>query len=307
MAPEWEEVFNLWAESPGTAEQQRSENAVREVRTAIGKSTALRMRGIRTFVQGSYRNRVTVRRDSDVDVGVMCHDAFLPQYPRGMTHADFGNSDSQYSFSQFKDELEWALVSHFGRTSVVRGNKSLTVRENGYRVEADVAPFFEFRKYERNKSYVAGVALFTDKGIRIENFPERLLDSWPSIPLHYENGVAKNRETSRRFKGVVRILKRLRNNIAESGNHTVQTVPGYLIECLTWNVPNQVFFSDSLCARVQAVLAYIWRNTREDSLCNSWREVDNIKNLFQPAQPWTREAAHAFADAPLRNLGMQTR
>ena len=307
MAPAWEEIFNLWAESPGTAEHQRSENAVHEVRTALGKSTSLRMRGIETFVQGSYRNRVTVRQDSDVDVGVMCHDVFEPQYPWGMTRADFGHFDSGYTFSQFKNELEEALVLHFGRTSVTRGNKSLTVRENGYRVEADVAPFFEFRKYEHNKSYVAGVALFPDKGIRIENFPERLLDSWPSIPLHYENGVTKNWETSRRFKGVVRILKRLRNNIAESGNHTVQSVPGYLIECLTWNVPNQEFFSDTVCARVQAVLNCIWRNTREDSSCSSWREVDNIKNLFQPTQPWTREAAHAFADAALGYLGMQTR
>ncbi|MXW83867.1 MAG: nucleotidyltransferase [Rhodothermaceae bacterium] len=262
------------------------------------------------FVQGSYRNRVTVRRDSDVNVGVMCHDAFLPQYPRGMTHADFGNTDSQYSFSQFKDELEKALVLHFGRTSVARGNKSLTVREHTNRVEADVTPFFEFRDYE-NKTpyvqYVAGVALFTDGGKRIENYPEQLLPYWPSIPLHYENGIAKNRETLRRFKGVVRILKRLRNTIAESGNNMVQSVPGYLIECLTWNVPNQEFLRDSLCARVQAVLAYVWSNTREDSLCNSWCEVDNTKYLFHWTQPWTREAAHAFADAALRYLGMQTR
>ena len=307
MMPEWEEVFDWWAKPPGMEEQQRSENAVRAIRDAIDRSSLLRARGIQPFVQGSYRNRVTVREDSDVDVGVMCHDVFEPQYPRGMTGADFGHFDSGYSFSQFKNELEEALVLHFGRTSVIRGNKSLTVRENRFRVESDVAPFFEFRKYEHNKSYVAGVALFTDKGIRIENFPEQLLPSWPTIPLHYENGVAKNRETSRRFKGVVRILKRFRNQIAESGNRTVQSVPGYLIECLTWNVPNQEFLSDSLCARVQAVLTYIWRNTREDSLCSSWREVDNIKNLFQPAQPWTREAAHAFADAALRNLGMQTR
>ena len=310
MRSEWEEVFNLWAKPPGNAEQQRSENAVRAIRAAIDNSSLLRTRRIKAFVQGSYRNRVSVRQDSDVDVGVMCHSTCLMQYPRGMTHADFGNTHSQYSFSQFKGELEEALVSHFGRTSVTRGNKSLTVRENTYRVEADVAPFFEFRDYENIEpymQYVAGVALLTDKAVRIENYPEQLLPDWPPILLHYENGVAKNQATFRRFKSVVRILKLLRNSMADGGIIAAQSVPGYLVECLTWNIPNREFFRDSLYARVQAVLAYIWSNTREDSLCSLWREVDNIKNLFHPMQPWTREDAHNFVDAALRNLGMQMR
>ena len=298
-----ENTLYNWAQPPGATEQQRSENAIRAIRAAIGgRSSFLRTRKIKAFIQGSYRNRVTVRQDSDVDVGVMCHDGFLAQYPRGMTRADFGHSALEYSFSQFKNELEQALVSHFGQASVTRGNKALTVRENSYRVEADVAPFFEFRRYERDQSYVAGVALLTDKGIRIENFPEKLLPYWPTRPLHYENGVAKNRDTYRRFKGVVRILKRLRNRMANAGNNTATVVPGYLLECLSWNVPDGKFDRSSLTGRVQTVLDYLWSNTRVDWLCNSWREVDNIKSLFHASQPWTREAAHAFVDAALRDI-----
>lgn len=66
---------------------------------------------------------------------------------------------------------------------------------------------------QRWQSYRAGVALIPDRGDRIENFPERLVNHWPDIPLHYENGVRKNDRTTRRFKGVVRIVKKLRNNI----------------------------------------------------------------------------------------------
>ena len=47
--------------------------------------------------------------ESDVDVGVMLYDDSLAQYPEGKKHSDFGNSDANYPFTQFKNELEEAL------------------------------------------------------------------------------------------------------------------------------------------------------------------------------------------------------
>lgn len=83
-----------------------------------------------------------------------------------------------------------------------RGNKAFNIRENSYRVEADVVPFFEYRRYWDDGRYQAGVALIPDNDWqRIVSFPERLLDYWPVTPLHYENGVTKNADTARRYKG----------------------------------------------------------------------------------------------------------
>ena len=305
MTRDWETTFHSWAQPPGKTEQQRSENAIRAIRKAIDDSSALRGRQIRVFEQGSYRNRVTVRQDSDVDVGVMCHDCFLSTYPDGMTNADFGVVDVDYSFSQFKNELENALVTRFGRAAVSRGNKALTVRENTYHLEADVAPFFEFRQYRKNKSYRAGVALIPDTGGRVENYPERLLTEWPSVPLHYENGVSKNTATAKRFKGIVRILKRLRNEMADGGNSTAKSIPGYLLECLSWNVPDGEFDRETWDGCVQAVLRHTWSNTKEDSLCKLWCEVDDIKYLFHPTQRWTRTIAHAFIDEAWSHVGVR--
>jgi len=39
------------------------------------------------------------------------------------------------------------LVDRFGRAVVKRGNRAFNIRENTYRVEADVVPLFEFRQY----------------------------------------------------------------------------------------------------------------------------------------------------------------
>lgn len=304
---DWEATFGRWAQPPGKAEEERCENAVGAIRNAIARSSALRDRSVKVFVQGSYRNRVNVRQDSDVDVGVLCHDVFLSQLPAGKSQAEFGIVDAAYGFAQFKSELEDALVAHFGRAAVTRGNKAFDIKANSYHVEADVAPFFEFRRYLENGGFLAGVALIPDDGgRRIENFPERLVDNWPGVPLHYENGVSKNTETGRRFKGVVRILKHVRNEMSEQGHATARSIPRYLLECLAWNAPNACYEGYTWDARVQAVLLHLWSSTKDDAACKSWCEVDDIKYLFHPSQPWTREQAHAFANAAWDYVGVRS-
>ena len=304
MASDWEDTFSFWAQPPSKTEEQRSENAIRGVRTAVNGSSKLNQRNIKVFVQGSYRNRVNVRQDSDVDLGVMLYDWFLAEYPEGKTHADFGNFAGDYGYTQFKNELEEALVDRFGRAAVKRGNKAFNIRENTYHVEADVVPLFEFRQYWESGNYRAGVALLTDQGRLIENYPERLVDYWPSTPLHYENGNSKNMVTRRRYRGLVRILKKIRNEMEDAGSSSAKAIPGYLIECLCWNVPNAAFTGPTWDARVQAVLMHLWSNTKDDASCKSWCEVDAIKHLFHVLQPWTRAAANAFILDAWSNVGI---
>ena len=301
---DWEKAFNFWAQSPSKTEEERSENAIGAIRNAVKGSSKLNHRKTKVFTQGSCRNRVNVRQDSDVDVGVMLYDYFLPQYPAGKTKADFDVIDVDYSFSQFKDELEEALVAHFGREAVTRGNKAFNIKENTYHVEADVVPLFEFRQYLEQGGYRAGVALRPDKGGLIENYPERLLDRWPQTPLHYENGNFKNTATSRRYRGLVRILKKIRNELEDAGSSSAKAVPGYLLECMTWNAPKETFSGATWTARVQAVMLYLWSNTEDDSTCKTWCEVDGIKDLFHGSQPWTRAAANAFIFEAWSHVGI---
>ena len=303
MTRDWEGIFSAWAQPPAQTEEQRSENAIRGIRNAISHSSKLKQRRLKVFTQGSYRNRVNVRNDSDVDIGVMLYEYFLWQVPEGKTPADYNIRLGDYSFSQFKDDLEDALVAHFGRAAVTRGNKAFSVRGNTYHVEADVVPLFEFRQYWEHGDYRAGVALLTDKeGRKIENYPERLVDYWPQTPLHYENGNSKNTATTRRYRGLVRILKKIRNEMESADSSSAKAIPGYLLECMTWNVPNVTFAGATWDARVQAVLRHLWYN---DMNCGSWFEVDGIKYLFHTSQPWTRAAAHTFIGEAWNFVGVR--
>ncbi len=306
MNREWENTFGHWAKPPGKTEEERSENAIKAIRNAIAKSDKLNRRSIKVFVQGSYRNRVNVRKESDVDLGVLCDESFIPFYPEGTTKETFGNVSAGYTYTRFKDELEEALVDYFGRGSVYRGNKAIDIKENSYHVDADVAPFFEYRRYWTDGSYRCGVALIPDRGGRVHNYPERLLESWPHTPLHYENGVSKNTETGRSYKGVVRIMKSLRNEMEESGEAAAKPIPGFLLECMVWNAPNTCFSHDTWDGDIQAVFQYLWSNTKDDESCKNWHEVNDIKYLFHATQKWTRAQAHAFVDSAWDYVGVRT-
>lgn len=81
MTKNWESTFASWAQGPSATEKERAENAERQIRKAIQTSDKLKNRNIKVFTQGSYRNRVNVKKDSDVDVGVLCYDTYFPEYP----------------------------------------------------------------------------------------------------------------------------------------------------------------------------------------------------------------------------------
>jgi hypothetical protein len=288
MSRDWESVFSRWAQGPSKTEQERAENAERQIRQAIQSSSKLQNRDIKVFTQGSYRNRVNVRKDSDVDIGVVCFDTFFPEYPDNNVKVEINErfSDGTYTYLTFKNELEDALVARFGRVSVSRGSKSFDIKENSYRVESDVAAFFEHRRYLSATKYLSGVEMRPDdeKPFRVRNWPDQ----------HYQNGVSKNDATSRRYKRIVRVLKTLSNEMSEIGVKSAKEAPSFLVECLVFNASNSCFEYSSYTSMVKAVLAELFINTLSDEKCSEWGEVSELKYLFKGAQPWTRQGAHQF-------------
>jgi len=281
---DWETTFNAWSQPPGQAEQERCANAEQAIKNAIKSSNILKSRDIRVFTQGSYRNNTNVRKESDVDVAVVCYDVFFSDLPTGKTRENFGIIDGNYDYPQFKNEVGQALVDYFGSTSVTRGNKAFNIRENSYHVEADVAPFFEHRRYQENGTYISGVELRPNNGGRVINWPQQ----------HYDNGVLKNNATNRRFKSLVRIFKSLCNYMSEKKIAEAKPIAGFLLECLIWNVPNDNFGHSSYSDDVRACLIFLYNNTKSDDTCKEWGEVSELKYLFRAGQKWTREQANTF-------------
>jgi hypothetical protein len=213
-----------------------------------------------------------------------------------MKASDFGiSTPADYPYAAFKNDLQTALISHFGSSAVIRGNKAFDIHENTYRVSADVVASLEYRRYETEGSYLEGISFQPDAGWRIINWPEQ----------HYENGVAKNDRTKRSFKALVRIFKRLKGEMEGAGFESARNVPSYLLECLVWNVPDTGFEHPTRRADVRYALAHLFNETRTDSTCNEWGEVNELKYLFREGQPWTRQDANRFLDDAWNHIGFE--
>lgn len=295
MNQQWQDKFSFWAQSPSKTETERAENAEQMVRNAIKASSALNTRDIKVFAQGSYRNRTNIRRESDVDIGVVCRDSFFHAYPEGATGEAFGNEPATYLYDQFKSDVGAALTNYFGAGAVTRGDKAFDIKETSHHVEADVAPFFEHRRYAASGTFTPGVELRPASGqpLRIINWPEH----------HYANGNAKNDRTRRSYRALARILKSLRCEMEDDGIAAAKPVGSFLCECLIWNVPDSYFSNSTYGEDLKSALGYLYVNTSKEDSCKEWGEVSELKYLFRPQQKWTRQQANDFVLAAWQYVG----
>jgi hypothetical protein len=297
MSAEWETKFRNWSAAPGTTEQARQENAERMVREAIRDHKNFANHDVRTILQGSYRNSTNVKRESDVDICVCCMDTFF--YDLSQANYDFTDaqiSPSPYLLTDFKAEVEAALVAKFERKGVKAGNKAFELRENSYRVDADVVAAFAYRSYRRShnglvypgspKPFIQpeGTRFFTSKFEEIINWPEQ----------HYSNGLAKDIRTRGRYKAIVRSLKSLKFNMEENGDDQASKVPSYLVECLVYNVPDDSLRGESFYQNVRDCLGYAYEAATDTKL-SQWQEVNGLKPLFDSQQRWDKNLVSTFA------------
>jgi len=205
-----------------------------------------------------------------------------------LTDAQLGLSNASYQYAQYRNEVHQALVTYLGAQGVTRGNKAFDVHANTYRIDADVVACFEYRLYQRNSddsiSYASGTAFLPDKGGLIFNWPQQ----------NYDKGVAKNDATSRFYKPSVRILKRLKNEMAEAGNASCAGAPSFLLESLLYNVTDDAFQETTWVGTLHRLLVETHSMLNSDERSGNMVEVNGIKYLFRAGQPWTREGAKAF-------------
>lgn len=303
MARDWEATLRTWAQRASNAEDDKRQRTERAITTALNAISDIRPRPIHVYAKGSYANNTNIRLDSDVDVaveytGVQYYD--FEHDLAGMTGAEAGftAATDAYGPEQFKNDVERALVSGFGKAAVTRGNKAINLREQTNRLAADVVPCYTYRRYYRRSSQGGllshkGTQLFPDRGFRIVNWPQQQLDQ----------GTAKNNATSRRYKRIVRCLKNLENELCEKG--LIKEAPGYFAECLVYNVPNEYFNHTTYLADMRAVLAHLFNSTIRQEDCADFVEVNGLKWLFRSSPRLTWQDAHRLVAAGWDYMGLE--
>lgn len=226
---------------------------------------------ITVFVQGSFANNTNIKAHSDVDIAVINEGLFKTKYRSGVTDANYGFVVSSNTAQQFKDEVQSALEAKFGG-DVVRGNKSIKVSGNSYRVDADVVPALRYRDYSNDwnndeSNFEGGIVIVPDSGKAIINYPEQ----------HIELGRKKNNETNFYYKKMVRIAKKMKLLMEDNGYLSAKKVSSFFIESLVWNIPNLYFTKySSLKYIFEEVVQYLKTNKTRLS---QFKEANGIKAL----------------------------
>jgi hypothetical protein len=163
------------------------------------------------------------------------------------------------------------MTNAFGSGKVdTSPDKHIDVAAGSTTLDADVVPCFALERYDAPYVSHSGHRIYPKSGGHVDNYPKQ----------NYDNGVAKNTATSRRYKEIVRCVKRLVSELYDDGVIS-RDYPGYLLECLVYNVPNDRFGHFRRYDDMQAVLRYLRNGLMDQSVYEAWTEPSELLMLFR--------------------------
>ena len=240
------------------------------------------------FLQWSYANSTNIKEDSDVDIVVCRNNIHRDNFwfmGRNSNYLSQYNIDySRKSFYDFKIKVERALFWEFWN-SITRKNKCLRLDISNYNlVNADIVPTYELHKFINDWRYYPWIALFSDDGTYIENFPK----------MHQKNWEEKNQRTNWMYKDMVRLIKNCKAYYSDIYNDNSKVISSFMIENCLWNIESNIYLTNywtktNLC---NCVIKELLRK-----LQHPWdfREICNLRKLFDWANnKYTPQQVQSF-------------
>jgi len=232
------------------------------------------------FLQGSYKNATNLQRDSDVDLVVQLSARVQTQVValRGnRLERDESHIIAYRKWRSFRDHTLNALRAAYGTDTVTSGRKSLTISRGPIPANADVVVTLH---------YEGGLAFFLPD-------EHRWVVSYPQ--LHYERGISKEESTNKRYKRVIRMFKATRNYLIKKNMIEEDTAPSYFIECLLYNVPDELF-RPKLVQSYEGIVGYLSTANLQRFKCQNGK-----RELFgSSGDLWNVNKARKFIRALVR-------
>src|SRR3989338_340465 len=109
-----ENQLEVWASAPSEREEVKCQTAVSQIKGCVERAYGQQ---VTIFLQGSYKNRTNVKRDSDVDIVVRFNDAYFANTSL-LNEAEKQKYEqtripASVTFSDFKSNIYRILVAEF--------------------------------------------------------------------------------------------------------------------------------------------------------------------------------------------------
>jgi hypothetical protein len=288
-----ETQLSTWAHLPSSKQFTDTYDSIKHVLNH--KDAPFVSRSYDIHLQGSYGNDTNVYGDSDVDVVICTSDTFgydlqhLTLEQKAQCQRLIGQN-VESAFCPFKQQVISWLVSCYGTSAVLPGNKAIFLKGNGSRRDADILVCTEHRQYHSTSlgefQFYPGVRFYTPSGVAIENFPKE----------HSEDCTTKHQNTGSRFKPTIRIFKNMRNRMIDKGIIQDGLAPSYYIEGMLWNVPNDQFVGTHV-GTVANCLSWLAKADRDKLLC-----AHQLRYLLRDGRPdsWSPANFDQFLKATVK-------
>ena len=183
------------------------------------------------------------------------------------------HGDARKQWQLFRRHALKAMRDRFG-DDVTSGRKTLKLAKGKLQADADLVVTL---------SYKGGIGLYLpDERRWVVSYPQQ----------HHQRGLNKEEATGRRFKRTVRMFKAARNRLVDTKAITKEDAPSYFVECLLYNVPDQLF-KRKLAPTYSGILDWL-----ETAKLRGFKSQNGQVPLFgQQREQWTVDKAQAFVRA----------
>ena len=243
------------------------------IRAALGAYSWPSDMNYEVFLQGSYKNDTNLGGESDVDVVVRLNHRLRPRVANlsgQQLQEDASHQGAYQRWKSFRDHALKAMRARFGKAAK-SGRKTLMVPKGVIPADADLVVTLRYRE---------GIAFYLpDERRWVVSFPQH----------HHARGVRKERASRNRFKRTIRMFKAARNQLVATKALTKDDAPSYFIECLLYNVPEDLF-APKLAPTYTDIVDWLRTVKLNDFKCQS-RQGE----LFGSGrEQWSEKKARAF-------------
>ena len=177
-------------------------------------------------------------------------------------------------WQSFRDQVLKVLKATYGTKAVTSGRKSLKVAKGKIPAAADVVVTLHYEN---------GLAFYLPSEHRwVVSYPQQ----------HHARGLKKEQATNGRYKRTIRMFKAARNQLVKNEAISDGIAPSYFIECLLYNVPNDLFrlsFSQSY----YGIVEYLTTASLQQFKCQN-----GVQELFGPSRDlWNVDEARRYVQA----------
>ncbi len=226
------------------------------------------------FLQGSYKNDTNLRKDSDVDLVVQLSVELQPRMAKlsdKRLEQDKDHILTHEKWRAFRKQIIEALRASYGTKNVTLGRKSLKLAKGKIPASADVVVTIRCGN---------GLAFYLPDEYRwVVSYPQQ----------HHKRGLKKEKSTNNRYKRTIRMFKSARNHLVENDIIKSKTASSYFIECLLYNVPNDLFKEDYR-QTYSGIVAYL-----KSTNLKQFNSQNGVRQLFGPSkEQWNVSDAQKF-------------